>query len=357
MSREPERQDAVRAALAERGLDALLVSDLVNVRYLTGYVGSNALAVIASGGARLVTDSRYATSARAQVQGAEVQVGRRDLVADVAGALAELAPAGRIGVESDSLTLTRHARLAEALEGFDLVPVRGIVEDLRVRKAPEEIALIRVAAEMADTALARVLGDGLVGRTERDVAFAVLRALHEAGAEEPSFPPIVAAGPRGAMPHAVPGDVPIPPDTLVVIDQGAVHAGYCSDMTRTVPTGAVPEDLAEIYRVCRDAQTAALAAVRPGAECVAVDAAAREVIAAAGYGAHFGHGLGHGVGLEIHEGPRLSAESSGVLEAGMIVTIEPGIYLEGRGGVRHEELVVVTDDGCEVLSKSPKEAL
>ena len=355
--REVARQDAVMEALAERGLGALIVTDLANVRYLTGYVGSNGIALVGPRGRKLVTDSRYAVAAREQARGVEVVIGRRDLLGDVAAALPSVAGEGPTGVEAESLTLARHARLAAMLEGVVLEPTTGLVETLREVKDPGELEAMREAAAVVDRALAAVLARGIVGRTEREVAFALHAAMLEEGAERPSFDTIVAAGPRGARPHAVPGPEPIPADALVVIDLGAVVDGYCSDMTRTVATGPLPDRLAEIYAVCLRAQEAAVAAARGGMGAAELDAVARAVIADAGYADAFGHGLGHGVGLAIHEAPGVRPESGASLRAGMAVTIEPGIYLEGEGGVRIEDLVVLGDEGCEVLSGAPKELM
>lgn len=353
--RAVERQEALTARLAERGLDALIVTDLANVRYLTGYVGSNGVALIGPGGTALVTDSRYAAAAREQARGVQVIVGRRDLLGDVAAALPSLRAGGPVGVEAESLTLARHARLATMLEGVLLEPTSGLVEGLREVKDPDELAVMREAAGIVDRALAAVLARGIVGRSEREVAFALHGAMLAEGAEAPSFDTIVAAGPRGARPHAVPGPEPIPADALVVIDLGAVVDGYCSDMTRTVATGPLPAGLAEIYEVCLRAQEAAVAAARGGMGAAELDAVARAVIVEAGYGDAFGHGLGHGVGLKIHEAPGVRPESAARLVDGMTVTIEPGIYLEGEGGVRIEDLVVLGDGGCEVLSRAPKQ--
>ena len=355
--REVARQDAVMEALAERGLGALIVTDLANVRYLTGYVGSNGIALVGPRGRKLVTDSRYAVAAREQARGVEVVIGRRDLLGDVAAALPSVAGEGPAGVEAESLTLARHARLAAMLEGVVLEPTTGLVETLREVKDPGELEAMREAAAVVDRALAAVLARGIVGRTEREVAFALHAAMLEEGAERPSFDTIVAAGPRGARPHAVPGPEPIPADALVVIDLGAVVDGYCSDMTRTVATGPLPDRIAEIYAVCLRAQEAAVAAARGGMGAAELDAVARAVIADAGYADAFGHGLGHGVGLAIHEAPGVRPESGASLRAGMAVTIEPGIYLEGEGGVRIEDLVVLGDEGCEVLSGAPKELM
>jgi Xaa-Pro aminopeptidase len=353
--KELERQEALSARLAERGLAALIVTDLANVRYLTGYVGSNGIALIGSTGRMLVTDSRYAVAAGEQARGVEVVIGRRDLLGDVAAALPAVADGGPVGVEAESLTLARHERLAAVLDGVALEPTTGLVEALREVKDADEVAAMRAAAAVADRALAAVLARGIVGRSEREVAFALHGAMLEEGAEAPSFDTIVAAGPRGARPHAVPGPEPIPRDTLVVVDLGAVVDGYCSDMTRTVATGPLPEQLAEVHAVCLRAQETALAAARGGMGAAELDAVARTAIAEAGYGDAFGHGLGHGVGLRIHEAPGVRPESAARLRAGMAVTIEPGIYLEGEAGVRIEDLVVLGEEGCEVLSRSPKE--
>ncbi len=354
MSAHDDRIGTLRERLDHEGLAALVVTGAANVRYLTGYVGSNGTAVIGREDAVLVTDSRYAVSARAQVRGARVEVGSRDLLGDVARLTAQIAAGGAVGVEAEHVSLDWNERFGRRLDGVALTPTRGLVEARRIVKDPDEIAAMRRAAAVADTALGRVLEAGIVGRSEREVAFALHGAMLDAGAEALSFDTIVAAGPRGALPHAIPGPEPIPADTLVVIDMGAVVDGYCSDMTRTVATGRLTAELARIYDVCLEAQEAALAAVRPGISGGDLDAVARAVIARAGYGEAFGHGLGHGVGLEIHERPGVRPTGTDVLEAGMAVTIEPGIYLEGVGGVRIEDLVIVTSGGCDIISSSPK---
>jgi Xaa-Pro aminopeptidase len=349
-----ERQERLRSALAERELDVLVVTALTNVRYLTGYVGSSATAVLGPADAALLTDFRYAVSAREQVAGAEVVITGHDALEGLVARLEALPPETRIGIEAEHVSLARHQRLVEAIDGRELVPTTGVVEDLRLIKAPEEIAAIRRAAEAADAALAAVLATPPVGRREGEVAWEIEGALRSAGAEAASFEPIVAAGSRGARPHHMPGDEPIPDDTLLTIDLGAVVDGYCSDMTRTIPLGTPAPELIRAYNLCHRAQQAALEAVRPGIAASALDAVAREIISEAGLGEAFEHGLGHGVGLDIHERPRVGRGATETLAPGMVVTIEPGIYLEGVGGVRIEDLVVVTEDGCEVLSRHPK---
>ena len=351
---QPARQDRLLVTLIENQLAALVVTDPANVRYLTGYVGSNGIALVGVNGRFLLTDSRYAVSATEQVQGAEVVIGTRDLLGDVASLVADVSGGGPIGVEAENLTLARHGRLVELLGGLATEPTRGLVEDLREIKDADEVAAMREAAAVIDRTLARALDAGIVGRSERAVAFSLLEAMLDEGAEEPSFPTIVASGPRGARPHHVPGPDLIEPGALVVIDMGAVVDGYCSDMTRTVATGPLPARLEEIYAVCLAAQEAAMGAARAGMGARDLDGVARAVIAEAGYGEFFGHGLGHGVGLAIHERPGVRPEGGETLRAGMAITIEPGIYLEGEGGVRIEDLLVLGEDGYECLSSSSK---
>lgn len=345
----PARQARMGEVLGNEGLDALIVTDLVNIRYLTGFVGSNGVLVITPGARVLLTDSRYATSARAQVHDTEVEIAGRDLM----DRLVDVVPQGRVGIEAEHMTVARRERFAARLSGVELVPTSGLVEALRVVKDPGELDLIREATRIADAALSRLLEQGFGGATEAEVAWMLEGWMREMGAEGASFDIIVAGGPHGALPHAVPRAEPIAADTLVVVDMGARHAGYASDCTRTVATGTLPPALEQAYAVCLEAQRAALAACRAGVHTGDLDAVARGIIADAGLGEYFGHGLGHGVGLDIHERPWLRREGGEVLETGMVVTIEPGIYLEGVGGVRIEDLAIVTDEGCEVLTRVP----
>jgi Xaa-Pro aminopeptidase len=348
-----DRAERVATALAERELDALLVTHLVNVRWLTGFRGSSAIAVVGREGLRLfLTDFRYLTQSAEQLDSAW----DRQISPEVASAAAE-ALEGRTGFDDLHLAVKEHATLADRVgDGVDLVAAGGLVEDLRAVKDDAELDRIRAAAKLADAALEDVLTRGLAGRTERDVALDLEMTMRKLGAEAVSFPPIVAAGPHGALPHAEPRDVEIPRGTLVVVDWGAQLDGYASDCTRTFGAGGDldPRDV-EVYETVLRAQEAALDAVRPGASGKAVDAVAREIITAAGHGEHFGHGLGHGVGAEVHEGPRLSQRSEATLEPGNVVTVEPGIYVPGAVGVRIEDLVAVTADGREVLNGLPKE--
>lgn len=330
-------------------LDApLLVTNLVNIRYLTGFDSSNAaLLVQPGGGATLFTDFRYIETAQA-VAGVDAQQTKRTLMADVGARLK-----GRVQFEADVLPYLEWERLAEG--GAELVPTHGLVEELRAVKDEDEVASLRKAARIADRALEALTAETWVGRTEREVAWRLRELCHAHGADDRSFESIVASGPRGAMPHARPTDAVIERRTLVTVDWGVVVDGYCSDCTRTFSTGGLPDRLREIYDVCLDAQKRAVAGIKAGLKGVEADALARDPIAEAGYGEHFGHGLGHGVGVDVHEAPRLSRESTDTLVAGNAVTIEPGIYLPGIGGVRIEDLAIVRDDGLDVLTSFPKE--
>jgi Xaa-Pro aminopeptidase len=351
-----DRADRVADALGEREADVLLVTDLVNVRWLTGFTGSNAAAVVGrEGSRRFVTDFRYLTQSAEEVDPAW----EREIAVDLlAGVVKGLPGSGELRVAFDDahMSVKDHGRLAGMVRaGIELVPAGGAIETLRAVKDADELEAIRAAARLADDALTEVLGRGLVGRTEREVALDLEFTMRRMGAQAASFPPIVAAGEHGALPHATPREVPIPAGTLVVVDWGAQLDGYASDCTRTYATGDIDPRDGQVYALVLQAQEAALAAVRPGPKGREVDAVARSIIDAAGHAEHFGHGLGHGVGLDVHEGPRLSKQGETALAAGMVVTVEPGVYVPGAVGVRIEDLVIVTDDGVEVVSSLPKE--
>ncbi len=346
------RGDRLEAVLAERELDRLLVTDLTNVRYLTGFTGSNGAVVCGPGVRLFFTDFRYTEVAETQVEGWEPITVSGDWLARIAGELE-----GRVGFEDDHMSVRALAKLEEKLpDGVVPVPAGGAVEGLRRVKDDEELAAIAAASKLADEVWTWTTGRGMAGRTEAEVVFAAENHMREHGAE-PSFETIVATGPNGALPHAFPGERVIAAGDLVVFDMGVKLDGYCSDGTRTYAIGAesaLSDEARTVYEVVLAAQAAALAAIRPGVKGEEVDAAAREVIDDAGYGERFGHGLGHGVGLEVHEGPRLSKGSDDVLAVGEVVTDEPGIYLPGELGVRIEDLVVVAEDGFTNLSSLPK---
>jgi Xaa-Pro aminopeptidase len=344
------RGDRLEQNLAGRELDRMLVTDLVNVRYLTGFTGTNGACVCGSGLRLFLTDFRYTERAEAEIEGWETVTISADWLAGIAERLA-----GKVGFEDDHVSVRLLKKLEEKLAGgVEMAAAGGTVEELRRVKDAGELAAIEEASKLADEVWRWSAEQGLAGRTEREVARAAEARARELGGD-PSFPAIVAAGPNGALPHAEPGEREIGPGELVVFDMGAQVDDYCSDGTRTFATGDPGEEAIAVYEVVREAQQASLEAIRAGVRGEDVDKVAREVIDAAGHGDHFGHGLGHGVGLELHEAPRLSVRSDDVLAPGEVVTVEPGIYLPGKLGVRIEDLVVVTEEGLRNLSSLPKE--
>jgi Xaa-Pro aminopeptidase len=358
------RRGRLAAELARLELDALLVAELIDVRYLTGFTGSSGLALVVADAARehvgpdrFLTDFRYATQSAEQVApGFSREIVSGELIDALARILAS--GEGRLGFDEASTSVKTHRRLAELLgEGWELVACDGLVQGLRAVKDADEVARIRAASELADEALRAVLEAGLVGRSEREVAIELELAMRRLGAQAPSFPSIVAAGAHGALPHAEPSAAEIPRDVLVTIDWGALLDGYCSDCTRTYATGeGISQQAREVYELVLAAERRGVQAVRAGPSGRDVDAVARALIEQAGHGEHFGHGLGHGVGMEVHEAPRLSRTAPAQpLRAGNVVTVEPGVYLPGVLGVRIEDLLVVREDGCEVLTSIARE--
>jgi Xaa-Pro aminopeptidase len=346
-----QRVERLRAELEGLGAEGFLVSNPVNVRYLTGFESSNAFVLVKHKHVALLTDGRYIGAAR-KVEGVEAMLVDREFAPGVAAALPGLAE-GSVAFEADHLTVARHATLAAS--GLDLVPTSGVVQQLRAVKESAELDEIRRAARIADSVYERLAQEPLVGRTERDVAWRFEQALHEEGADGIAFEVTVASGPNAALPHHHTGERTIGAGETVVVDAGARVDGYCSDCTRTFATGPLPEDLRRAYAACRSAQEAALSAVRAGADACGLDEIARREIEDAGF--EVLHGLGHGVGLEVHELPVLRPTADGLLEQANVVTVEPGVYLEGRGGVRIEDLVVVTGTGAEVLTPFTKELM
>ena len=352
------RVDRLSPLLLEAEVDAMLVTGLVNVRYLTGYTGDNGLAVIGPDTRAFITDFRYVEQAAEEV---DPSFDRRRAQLELVDSIEAVLPGGplRLGFESAHISVRDHTHLREELpERVELIPVDGLVERLRAVKEESEVGHIQEAAKLADLAFTELVGDGLAGRTERELAFSLEANMRRHGAAGASFDIIIASGPHGALPHGMPRDVEVTPGQLVVIDWGARLEGYCSDCTRTVYVQGEPSaEEREVYELVLRAQLAGLQAIGAGVAAQEVDGAARGLIEAAGHGEHFGHGLGHGVGLDIHEAPRLSRRSDATLEAGNVVTDEPGIYLPGRFGVRIEDLVVVTDDGCRILTGVSKELM
>ena len=339
------RVERLQALLEE----PLLVTNLVNVRYLTGLASSNAAALVEPDRVRLFTDFRYAERARA-LDGYEVTQTSRALVSDVAKLLE-----GRVGFEAAHVTYDAWATLAAG--EAELVPRRGLVEGLRAVKEPGELDTIREAAAITTRAYERFAAEPIVGRTERELAWRMELILREEGADGLAFPVMVLGGANGAAPHNVPGDDVVREGQTVVVDAGARLRGYDSDCTRTFATGPLPDRLRDAYALCLEAQSAALARVRAGETGSDVDAVARDLIDAGEFAGAFGHGLGHGVGMDIHELPNMRPEDENVLAPGNVVTCEPGVYLPGEGGIRIEDLVVVTDGAPEVLTPFPKELI
>ncbi|HEY2182994.1 MAG TPA: aminopeptidase P family protein [Gaiellaceae bacterium] len=338
------RIDRLRELLEE----PLLVTNLINVLYLTGLDSSNAALLVEPERVRLFTDFRYIETAR-EIEGVEVVQTKRSLIGWLADELD-----GRVGFEADMLPWSFAEQLREG--GVELVPRKGLVEELRAVKDEGELEAFRRACAITDRMFERLTSEvRFVGRRERDVAWDIQRIYHEEGAEEPAFEAIVGSGPNGALPHARAGDRVIGAGELVVIDTGCRVGGYVSDYTRTLATGELDAEQSDAYEVVRAAQQAGLDAIRAGESGIDVDAAARDVIEGSAFAGAFGHGLGHGLGLDVHEAPRLSTESPDTLVAGNVVTVEPGVYLAGRFGIRIEDDVVVTDDGIDNPVRFTKE--
>jgi Xaa-Pro aminopeptidase len=348
-----QRVERLRAEFDAIGAASFLVSNRINVRYLTGFDSSNAFVLVKHEQVLVLTDGRYIEAARGLAgEGVDAVLVDREFAPGLAAALPELAEVPLV-FEADDLTFARYEALASS--GLELVPTSGIVQGLRAVKEPEELAEIRRAARILNEAFTRLAGEKLVGRAEREVAWWFEQALREEGADDVAFDVSVASGANAAFPHHHPGDRRIGPGETVVVDAGAKVDGYCSDCTRTFATGPLPEELRRAYAVCRSAQEAALSGVREGVEARTLDGVARVEITESGFEAL--HGLGHGVGLEVHELPVLRPTAEGALQAGHVVTVEPGVYLTGQGGVRIEDLVIVTQSGCEVLTPFTKDLL
>ncbi|ADV67465.1 M24 family metallopeptidase [Deinococcus maricopensis] len=340
------------AALTRAGVDALWVSRPENVRYVTGFTSpEDGKALLTPQGAVLYTDARYTEQARLE-SSAEQFIARPPATLEHA---AERVRGLRVGFEADALTVAALDDLRRFWPDATLVPTTGILETLRLIKTPDEIERIRQAQRIADEAFAAVRPLIRAGAVERDIEFAIEGEMRKRGARGWAHGFIVAGGERGALPHGHASDRVLQDGELVTVDIGAVYDGYVSDMTRTVRVGEVSAELRRIYHAVLEAEEAAIRAVRPGVRAADLDTLARDILTGHGLGEAFAHSLGHGVGLAVHEGPSLRGTSDDVLEPGMVITIEPGAYLPGLGGVRIEDLVLVTEDGYEVLSTSPKE--
>ncbi len=346
---------AVRKKLSRLKADAFLCSGLSNVRYLTGYTGSAGMVLISAEGAWFFTDFRYQTQAKEQVQGYDILISKRGL-SDKAAQVARKKKLKRVAFEAAHVTVATHEAMMKQFKEVELVPSKNVVEDLRAVKEETEIATIRKAVEIADKAFTYIVGQLKPGRVEREVALEIEEYMIGQGADGLSFDAIVASGERSALPHGKASAKKLAAGDLITFDFGCKYQGYCSDLTRTVCLGKPTREQQKIYRIVLDAQKKAEEVISAGVSCKAVDAVARNYIKEQGYKDNFGHSLGHGVGIDIHEAPGLSWRGKGKLKPGQVVTVEPGVYIEGWGGVRMEDMVVVTQNGADILTRAPKPA-
>lgn len=351
-----QRLAQLREKMAERGVDAMLVTSPRNRRYLSGFTGSSGYLLITEARALLITDFRYEEQGARQAPDFELTRFDGGILEEVGAQLNKL-KAKKVAFEKEHVSYALYQGLLNCHEGADWIGVSGWIEEMRAVKTAEEIAVIKRACEIADSAFDHILKYIRPGATERDVAMELEFYMRRQGATSSSFDIIVASGERSALPHGVASEKKIAAGEMVTLDFGAYYEGYASDITRTIAVGEPPDILKQIYHIVLDAQIAGVSGVRAGMLAKEADALTRDPIAAAGYGPNFGHSTGHGIGLEVHEGPRLSPQSETELRPGMVVTIEPGIYIPKFGGVRIEDDVVITENGCEILTTSPKELI
>jgi Xaa-Pro aminopeptidase len=347
------RRDRLRKALHKAGIDALLVTDFTNVTYLTGFTGDDSYLLVRRDGEIILSDPRYTTQLGEECPGVDLHI--RPPGASMIQAVAKAVPIGRLGIEGDSMTVGLRDRIAAKLAKTDIVATSGLVEKLRQIKDKEEITRLRNAVWQAEKAFAVLRSTLRPEMTEKEAADELEHQFRLFGAKDAAFPTIVAVGPRAALPHAAPTGKCIGEADFVLVDWGASEGLYRSDLTRVLVTGRISPKFERIYRLVLEGQTQAIAAIRPGVVAHDVDNVARTVIAKAGFGHRFRHGLGHGLGLLVHEAPRLAVKNPTILKPGMVVTVEPGIYLPGWGGVRIEDDVLVTRTGHEVLTHVPKQ--
>ncbi len=356
-----DRQKKLLDRLATTRFDALLISHLPNIHYLCGFTGSAGLLLVEGTGSVFFTDVRYDTQGHDEVKAAKVVIGRKSLLSGVGEFLAarrKRARAWTIGIEAEHLSVAEKKRLSQALaKGVKLKDAPSLVEHARMVKGPDELDRIRAAVALGAKLFDRALEVLRPGVTEAEIAGEMEFAARRGGADEMSFPTIIASGARSALPHGRASHQPIATGGFVVCDFGVILAGYCSDQTRTVWIGSAPSDARQVYDAVRESQQAAIDAVKPGAPVGAVDSAARKILRKARLGRYFTHSTGHGVGLEIHEAPRVAAAQTETLQPGMVITIEPGVYFPGKWGVRIEDMVAVTASGCEVLTPTSKDFL
>lgn len=347
--------EKLRAALATNNLDAVIITNPYNRRYITNFTGTAGIAIVSMHDTRFITDFRYTVQANEQATEFKVVEHKNGVVEEINTQLKEL-QVSRVGFEKDDMTYSTYEVYKNSLD-TELVPVSGLVEQLRLIKTNEEVSIIKAAAKIADDAFEHIQGFVKPGVKEIDISNELEFFMRKKGATSSSFDTIVASGYRSALPHGVASDKKIESGELVTMDYGALYQGYCSDTTRTVAVGDISDELKTIYDTVLTAQLKGVEGIRPGITGVEADALTRDYITEKGYGDYFGHSTGHGVGLEVHENPSLSYKSEAKLEAGMVVTVEPGIYVPGVGGCRIEDDVLVTETGHERLTHATKELI
>lgn len=350
-----EKLTKLRSALAEAGLDGILLTSTYNTRYMTNFTGTSGLALISGEEAKFITDFRYTEQAGRQAAGYEI-VQHKGSIIEEAAKQAEAMGIKKLGFEQDHMTYAVYMAYEKAFSG-ELAGASGLVEKLRLIKAPSEIKILKEAAQIADAAYTHILGFIRPGLTEIEVSNELEFFMRKQGAVSSSFDIIVASGTRGALPHGVASDKVIESGDMITLDYGAYYNGYISDITRTLAVGRPSDQMAAVYDIVLEAQLRGMAGIKAGMTGREADALTRNLIEEKGYGEHFGHSTGHGIGLEVHEGPGLSMKSDIVLEPGMAVTVEPGIYLPGIGGVRIEDDTIVTEQGNEALTHATKELI
>ncbi|URZ00553.1 M24 family metallopeptidase [Clostridium felsineum] len=351
-----QRIKNLRKAMVNKGIDGVLLVSDPNRNYMSGFTGDESFSIITLDKAIFITDSRFTEQARQQVSKDYEVVQYGGNFSSFLGDMVEKLKIKRIGFEEDTISVSTYNGYKKNVKA-ELVPLEGMVEDLRIIKDEKEIASIKKAAAIADKAFSHMLQFIKKGMTEREVGLELEFTMKKLGARDLSFPSIVASGERSCLPHGQATEKVIEDGDFLTLDFGCIFEDYCSDMTRTIVIGKPTDKMKEIYNVVLQANKEAIKVIKSGITGREVDKVARDLIASHGYGQNFGHGLGHGVGRQIHEAPRVSPASETVLKSGMIVTDEPGIYIPGFGGVRIEDLIVVKDDGCEVISSSPKELI
>jgi Xaa-Pro aminopeptidase len=350
------RRDKVRKALRKLGVDALLVTDFTNVTYLTGFTGDDSYLLVRDDGETIISDPRYTIQLGEEAPGVDLYIRKPSMgILQATVRVLRSSNIGRLGIEADSMTVGLEDKLSDKLPHITIVPTSGLVEKFRQVKDKDEIALTRLSIMQAERAFGVIRASLRPEMTEKQIAADLEYQYRLFGAKCAGFPSIVAVGPRAALCHAVPGNQRVEESDFLLIDWGASEGLYRSDLTRTLVTGKITPKFAAIYEIVLEAQTKAIEAICPGAICHDIDAIARRVIAKAGYGRRFGHGLGHSMGLLIHEMPRFAMKNQSVLKPGMIMTVEPGIYIPGWGGIRIEDDVLVTRNGHEVLTHVPKQ--